>query len=209
MAVKLKISAPQLGVTDSVLSGLGKNSSRAQADALNRTLAGMRTDATRLMVKQSGVKRPEIFRSFTLIKANGRDASPSAAVVIKGRPIPLLKYGARPATPMTGRTRGGVRVRLHGERIRFAHMFVSTMSSGHTGVFSRSRTELMKSQTGKGGQTVRKNRPAIDEEYRSSVPQMADRDDIKDVVMEKALVRFDQRFRQQTRRFLDKSGGKK
>lgn len=199
MAVKLGISADKLGASDEILKKLGENSSKAQADALNRTLAGMRTDATRLIVKQSGLKRPEVFKSFSLIKASGKSAAPKAVVNISGSPVPVYKFAARPAAPMTGKTRGGVSYRVGESRIKFQHAFVAKMHSGHIGVFGRSNDRFMQKN---------KNRNAIDEQFGPSVPQFAGRETVENPVMDKAAERFSKRFDQQVNRFLKSKGVK-
>lgn len=199
MVVKLDIKAEKLGVSDDLLKRLGENSSKAQADALNRTLAGMRTDATRIIVKQSGLKRPEVFKAFTLIKASSRSSSPAAAVKIVGAPVPRFRYGARPTSPMTGKTRSGVSFRVDAARVKFRHAFVAKMQSGHVGVFERSNDTFM---------AKNKNRPAIDEQFGPSIPQLAGREEVENPVMDNAGVRFRKRFDQQVNRFLKSKGVK-
>lgn len=53
-----------------------------------------------------------------------------AALTAKGRPIPLIDYGARQTT-------NGVTVRVKNGRKTLKHAFVATMASGRAGVFER------------------------------------------------------------------------
>lgn len=191
--MRCSITAERLGISNSVLKDLGKNSSKAQANALNRTIAGMRTDATRLIVPQSGLKRPQVFKSFTLIKASPRSASPSAQVIIRGAPVPIYQFSAKPTAPMTGKTRGGVSFRVGSGRAVYRHAFVGKMVSGHVGVFQRTSGRFM---------TSNPNRQAIGEMFGPSVPQFAGKETVEPVVLEKAQARFDTNFQQQVRRFL-------
>lgn len=197
--MRIDITAEKLGVSVAVLKELGKNSSKAQAAALNRTLAGMRTDATRLITAQTGLKRAPVFKSFSFIKAGAQSASPSAAVVIKGSPLPAYLFAPKPGRVMSGKTRGGVSFLQNGSRTVFRHAFVALMPSGHTGVFQRSPDRMMKK---------RENRPAIEEVFEPSVPQIAARETVEPEVLEKAKIRFETNFQQQINRFLQSKGVK-
>ncbi|WP_141677442.1 hypothetical protein, partial [Gilliamella sp. wkB72] len=68
--ITMKIDAGQSRISSSVLKKLGKNTDKVLADATNRALSGMRTDGTKLIVKESGILRKNVFSAFTIIKAS-------------------------------------------------------------------------------------------------------------------------------------------
>ncbi|MDQ7104205.1 phage tail protein [Serratia sp. MF2] len=193
--IKLKIDAKKLGVSDKILNKLGENADKVQIDALNRTITGMRTDGTRLIVKESGLKRPIVFKSFRLYQANKKQDALGASVVISGKTIPLYQFAPKPSSPMTGRTKGGVRIRVGKSKIQFKHAFIGKMPSNHIGMFQRQISKKNK-----------KGREPIIEMFGPSMPQIAHREEIENEVMKKAEERFNKRFDQQADRFLKKQG---
>lgn len=172
------------------LRQLGPYSDKVLKDSYSRAANGMRTDATRLIVKTSGLKRAFVFKSFSLIKSSNQ-----ARVFIKGRPIPLYLYGVNPKGVMKGRTKGGVSVKFDGKRERFRHAFITQFKSGHIGIFERQRG--VRTSTGK---------IAIKEFFHLSVPQYAGRNEISEPVMQNANERFMKRFQQQADRYFRKMG---
>src|SRR5262249_21377642 len=58
----------------------------------------------------------------------------AAIVRAKGRPIPLIEYGARPNEP---NVRLPVSVQVKGARKIIKHAFIAIMPGGHKGVFVR------------------------------------------------------------------------
>ncbi|MBK5073230.1 phage tail protein [Budviciaceae bacterium CWB-B4] len=193
--IRMRVDAGQMGISSRLLRQLGPNADKALADASNRTAAGMRTDATRLIVKDSGLKRPVIFTAFRIVKASGKVGGSSAQVIIDGSPLPLFLNAPKPSKPMTGKTKGGVTVKLGARRVNFQHAFIAQMASGRVGIFER--------QVGVRGDSGREK---IRELYGPSVPQLAERDHITEEVNQKARERFNQRFNQQADRHLRRMG---
>jgi hypothetical protein len=126
---------------------------------LNKVAAQVKTAAAREM-RSAGynLKVSDIKKSLTTIQATS--GSLTARVVASGRPVPLIKYGAR----MTSR---GVSVDvLHGRKL-IAGAFIATMPSGHTGVYVRVGNERKK--VSKNGRATWSNLP-IKELFGPSVP---------------------------------------
>ena len=101
----------------------------AAVRTLNKIAAQVKTAAAREM-RSAGynLKVSDIKKSLTTYKAT--PGSLTARVVASGRPVPLIKYGAR----QTGK---GVSVDvLHGRKV-ITGAFIATMPSGHTGVYVR------------------------------------------------------------------------
>lgn len=195
--ISMKIDAGQSKISKTVLKQLGKNTDKVLADATNRALAGMRTDGTKLIVKESGIVRKKVFSSFTIIKASPSGAFQNARVDISGNPIGLAKFKHKPKKLMTGKTRGGVNVSIGQKSIKFKHAFVAVMSNGHVGIFERQR-----------GQKTKSGREKLQELFGPAIPQFAGRRHITKIVQENAQERFIKRFEQQSQRWLKQSGVK-
>lgn len=196
--ITMKIDAGQSRISSSVLKQLGKNTDKALADATNRALAGMRTDGTKLIVKESGMIRKKVFSSFTVIKAGSSGQTHNARVEITGSPIGLAKFKykfKKPKKSKKGMHPGSLSVILGQKTITFHHAFVATMRSGHVGIFERQRGVLTSS-----------GREKLQELFGPSIPQFAGRKRIADTVQSKAQERFSARFNQQMERWLNKTG---
>ena len=188
--IEMNVNTAQEALTKKQLKELGANAKKALADANNRAAAGMRTDGTRLIVKNSGLKRPLVFPAFKIIKASPKVENPQAKLLIKGPVIPLINNASRSAKPAKGKKKGGITVNLGKSKETFKNAFIAKMPSGHIGIFERQRGKLNS-----------KGREAIKELFGPSVPQIADREEIVSEVSEKAQERFLKRFEQQFNRF--------
>lgn len=196
--ITMKIDAGQSRISSSVLKKLGKNTDKVLADATNRALAGMRTDGTKLIVKESGIVRKKVFSAFTIIKASSSGQTHNARVEITGSPIGLAKFKykfKKPKKSKKGEHSGSLSVILGQKTITFHHAFVATMKSGHVGIFERQRGVLTSS-----------GREKLQELFGPSIPQFAGRKHIADTVQSKAQERFSARFNQQMERWLNKTG---
>lgn len=194
--ISMKIDIGREKISRKILNQLGDKSVRASVDATNRALAGMRTDGTKLIVRESGLVRKTVFSAFTIIKSSA-NGSQNGRVDIVGNPIGLVKYKHTPKKTMGGRTRGGVRVSIGQKSIQFRHAFVAVMPNGHVGIFERQRG--IKTSSGK---------IKIQEFFGPSIPQLAARPHIVQFVQEHAQERYMTRFTQQMDRWLKQSGAK-
>lgn len=187
----MKIDIGREKISRKILNQLGDKSVRASVDATNRALVGMRTDGTKLIVRESGLVRKTVFSAFTIIKSSA-NGSQNGRVDIVGNPIGLVKYKHTPK-----KTSGGVRVSIGQKSIQFRHAFVAVMPNGHVGIFERQRG--IKTSSGK---------IKIQEFFGPSIPQLAARRHIVQFVQEHAQERYVTRFTQQLDRWLKQSGAK-
>lgn len=183
--------------TQRLIKDLGKDAPKVMADSQNRAVAGVRTDGTRLIKKESGIERKKIFDSFSVIKASPKSSTPAAKVIVSGRPVALGKYSHKPKRTMGGKTKNGVRINVAGKEVHFRHAFVAKMPTGHIGIFERVR-----------GNKTRSGKEQLKEFFGPSIPQLAGRKNIEKVITEKAQERFNKRFTQQAERYLKKKGAK-
>ncbi len=111
------------------LDALGADAPRAVVRALNRTAASVQTQAVRALATEVGLKQTEVRKAMAVRQAT-RDR-PTAAVIVTGKRIPLLAFGARA-------TRKGITYRIGtGGRKLVPSGFLATMRSGHRGAFKR------------------------------------------------------------------------
>lgn len=198
--ISMKIDAGQHKISSSILKKLGDKSDKVLADATNRALVGMRTDATKLIVAESGIARKKIFSAFTVIKISRSGDFNNGRVEITGRPTGLSKFKHKfKKTKKTTRgfSPGSLSVNIGKKSIVFRHAFVATMKSGHIGIFERQR-----------GVKTSSGREKLNELFGPSIPQFAGRKHISDTVQKMAQKRFETRFNQQTERWLKKTGAK-
>lgn len=193
--ISINIDAGQNKISTLILKKLGNKTDRVLADSTNRALQGMRTDGTKLIVSDSGIVRKRVFSAFKIIKSGPN--SPTGRVDIFGRPIGLVNFKHTPKNQMTGKTKGGVRVKLGQKTVIFKHAFVAEMRSGHVGIFERQR-----------GIKTRTGREKLQELFGPSIPQFAGRQHITQTVQKNATARFLKRFEQQSQRWLKQSGAK-
>ena len=97
--------------------------------AINKVATSGRASASKEIRSTGyGIKAAAVKKAISISKATKADLN--AIVRAKGRPIPLIAYGAR-------KTQAGVSVNvLHGRKI-IRGAFIATMPSGHRGVFVR------------------------------------------------------------------------
>jgi hypothetical protein len=136
-----------------------KVKTKAIVRALNRTADQAKVHAAR-QIRDAGYKLPvgQIKAGIRVVKASA--AQQTAALVCKGRPIPLINFSAR-------ETAKGVSVSVKGGRKTILGAFVATMPTGHRGVFQRVGSSHKR--TVKGGKVVWSGLP-IKELYGPSLP---------------------------------------
>lgn len=171
--------------------------------AMNRALAGVRTDAVRAVREVYNVKADPVRKSFTLHKA-GQGGSAhggmhggrlSASAVSHGRRISLMEFGPRPQT--SGRKRMpkvGASVMIQkGVRKTISGAFVGTSTKGKRRLYIRHK----------------KNRLPIRPLYGPSVPQMIGamgHPDIYSTIRKNAEARYEKNFEHEMNRLLEKLG---
>jgi hypothetical protein len=105
---------------------------RALRKAGSTALRDMKSEASKRIHQHKRIKARYITRALTLRRASGSDiAGMEWAVDVSGAPVPLIAYPAR-------QMRKGVSVEVNrGKRTLVKGAFISTMASGHRGVFRR------------------------------------------------------------------------
>lgn len=136
--------------------------------SLNKTLNGVKTDASAEIRKELNVKKETVDSTFRLQKATASRLS--ASIESTGRPLPLSKFLG------TKQTKKGVSVKVKKDRSRkvIPHAFMATMKSGHVGVFWR----------------VGKERLPISQRFSSRVPDVFSNESVMNIVLKKANERL-------------------
>jgi hypothetical protein len=101
--------------------------------AMKRAATSARAEIVRLMVADLG---GGITAKYVRNEIKVRSDEKSASLEVEGFRIPLIQFKARGPEPSRGRGRG-VTYSLGGSRGRVASAFITTMPSGHRGVFQR------------------------------------------------------------------------
>ncbi len=110
----------------------------AAAAAINRTARTVRTRTGRDIADAAGLKVGTVKRRIALSKRATKQ-SLFAVLRIKGRPLNLIHYKARPSTPdVWQRQRRGVLASPYGKRRRFLGAFVARMPNGSVLVVKQS-----------------------------------------------------------------------
>lgn len=111
-----------------MLKDLGRKMPRVAAKTLNKGAVSVRSVAVKEIAGATGIKQKAI-RTNTYIQRATRSRLVSA-VVAKGKAIPLIHSGAR-------QTKKGVTAKTGRGRRLYKSAFITTMPSGHKGVFRR------------------------------------------------------------------------
>ena len=146
---------------------------RAATRAINRTLTTVRADAARTVARDiGGVPVGQVRKAMEIVKARFRALH--GRVLITGRRIPLIALRASGPEPSRGMGRG-VSYSLGG-RHRIRSAFITTLKSGHRGVFKRVLPSARRSPGAWGP-----NLPII-ELHGPSIPRVAGKRTILDAL---------------------------
>lgn len=118
------------------LRGIRNAGPRVLASAINDTARRARTKVVREIASRSGVKQKTVRQDIDAIPATWTRLA--AKLVMVGKRIPLVEFGAKGRIPSRGRP-GGVTYRIG--RGRAPDAFMAVMRSGHKGAFARVRGE--------------------------------------------------------------------
>lgn len=116
------------------LQALETRAPHAVARAINRSTTTVRATAAREISADMGLRVGAVREQLVVSPATA--ANPVATITASGRRIPLIEFGARGPEPSRGRGRG-VTYRFPRGRGRIPTAFITTMRSGHRGVFRR------------------------------------------------------------------------
>lgn len=100
--------------------------------AINHTLGVAKTAANKEIRNEYKIRAKDIRPALSIRRAKrGKNTwEIEGALVATGRPLGLIRFGAR-------QTKKGVSVNVLGQRKVVAKAFIATMKSGHSGVFGR------------------------------------------------------------------------
>lgn len=182
--IDLDVSAAKIAEANILLSHVKNGAPIAINAALNRTIDGVRTDATRAVTATYDIKSKDVRDAMKIKKSTV--STLEAGVSATGGPIPLMKFKVKPGNPETGMPLRASTKRSSGKDIPSA--FVTTMRNGHTGVFRR----------------VGDSRYPIKELYGPSVAQMLGEQNVQQGITDKASERFVERLDHEIGRVMDK-----
>jgi Prophage minor tail protein Z (GPZ) len=155
VTVRVEIDpAPVLAILNSLSSPAFE---QVTALALNDTAKNAQVQAASQVAPLMGLPSRDVKAALTIEPA--RPEHLEAAVVARGRPIPMIRFKPR-------ESRSGVHVRIGGDVETYRRAFIATVRHGHRGVFER----------------VGKARLPIRELYGPSVPGMFARTDVLPVI---------------------------
>lgn len=101
---------------------------KVMSRGLNRTATSARTEISRSLAKRIGLKIKDVRNKLVLQRASY--SRWRSAVKIGGKKFGLIKFGAR-------QTKKGVTYKWKRRRVLIRHAFITTMPTGHRGVFMR------------------------------------------------------------------------
>ena len=129
-AFLIKIDESDLQRVTDMLGGIKGLSERVTVRALNKTLTGVKTDASAEIRTVVTAKKAAVDETFKIQKAS--TGNMTAMISSTGKPLALIDYSAR-------QTQKGVSVQVRKDRSRkiVQSAFITTMKSGHNGVFWR------------------------------------------------------------------------
>lgn len=130
-AFTIKINQADMDNVKRMLADVKGAGARVTARAVNKTLAGVKTDASSEIRKYLNAKKETVDKTFKI--KNASEASPLAFIASTGKQIPLIGLIG------SAQRKAGVsvKVRKDGKRTVVPGTFIASMKSGHQGVFWR------------------------------------------------------------------------
>jgi len=138
----IQIDQHDLRKIEEMFSDIGKSPAKVFVRSLNKTLTGVKTDASTAIRGVVTAKKADVDKTFSISKASEKTLS--ASITCTGKRLPLYTYSAR-------QTKKGVSVQVKraNPRTVVPHAFVAKMKSRHVGVWVRDYVPR-----GKSGRTV-------------------------------------------------------
>jgi hypothetical protein len=118
----------KLKMLERQLKGIPRALPKVMSRSLNRTATQARTQTSRELAGRVGLRIKDVRDRVILQRASYRNWR--SALTISRRRIPVYRLAAR-------QTRKGVTYKKERKRVLIRHAFITTMPSGHTGVFRR------------------------------------------------------------------------
>ncbi|SEM79033.1 Prophage minor tail protein Z (GPZ) [Syntrophus gentianae] len=169
-----------------LLSGMKNIGERVLSRSLNKTITGVKTDASTEIRQELNAKKAAVDETFTLNKATIKKLS--ASIVSTGKPLALIDFVG------TRQTNKGVSVLVKktGARKIITGAFITTLKEGHKGVFWRNwhGVKRTKSTKIKYGALPKTYRLPMSERFGPRVPDILGNDSVMGTVLKKASDRL-------------------
>jgi hypothetical protein len=165
----IQIDQNDMRKVEEMLSDIQKAPAKVTTRALNKTLTGVRTDASSAIREVITASKSAVDGTFRIQKASENRVE--AWISSTGKRLPLSAYSVR-------QTKKGVSV--HVKRVNprkvIPGTFIATMKSGHTGVFERgARKPMMATWHGQTGQQPKRpnmNYGRLPKKYRLPIQEL-------------------------------------
>jgi len=181
--IKIFIHPADRAKIQDMFSGMKTIGEKVLSRSLNKTLTGVRTDASTEIRKVLNAKQAAVNETFSLNKATTKKMT--ASIVSTGKPLGLIDF-----VGTTQKLKGvSVLVTKGGKRKIIPGTFIATMKSGHKGVFWRDWHGMKKPKNAriKYGALPRQYRLPISERFAPRVPDyLGDKGPIMERVLTKA-----------------------
>lgn len=196
------------------VSKIPKGTTTAFKRALNRTVVGMKTDASKEMIENYTIKKKDLSKTLKAHKANNSNLS--AMLSSQGRPIRLIKFKHRKNRKpgKVGKTSAFAQVKKlsSGGLIKKAtsKAFVATVPYGKdnenttTGIFVRTAVK----QKRKKGRYKDKITENIEQLYGPGDVQMLSEKSVKATIEKKAIERFNENLEHEINYLLEEADKK-
>ncbi len=184
--IRISIDPIDQAKVRSLFSGMKTIGEKVLSRSLNKTLSGVKTDASAEIRKELNAKKSAVDETFSLNKATIKKLS--ASIVSTGKPLALIDFTATRQT-----TKGvSVLVKKSGSRKIIPGAFITTLKEGHKGVFWRNWHGAKKPKNSKirYGALPEKYRLPMSERFGPRVPDILGNDSVMGTVLKKASDRL-------------------
>jgi len=154
MAKEFVFTVDDTAVLDA-LAGIKNGRARALTRAINRTLITVRAEAARAVAQDTGLKVTAVKKAMKI--ANATFSTLTGGVLVTGKRIPLIEFGAKGPRPSRGRRGSAVTASTGPGRSRQSYpgAFIATVKAGtrgeiHEGIFVRRLPSLRRSVGSRG-----------------------------------------------------------
>jgi len=190
----IKINEGDLQRVQNMLDDFVGIPDRVTVRALNKTLTGVRTDASAAIREIITAKKAAVDETFKLEKASTGNLR--AAISSIGKPLALIDYSSR-------QTAKGVSVQVRKDRSRkvVSAAFIAKMNSSHQGVFWREyhgSSKKPKNADLTYGQLPRSYRLKIKERFGPRVPDIMGNEPVMKTILAQAEKRLHDNLEHET-----------
>jgi hypothetical protein len=182
--MEIKINPADLAAVKRMLGGMKDAAPKVLSRALNKTLTGVKTDASTEIRAIITAPKASVDKTFRVVNATPTNLS--ALFESKGRPLPLIDFGARQTTKGVS-----VQVKRASARSVIAGAFIGTLKSGHKGVFWRQwHGDKRPKKPLAYGTLPKKFRLPIEQRFGPRIPDILSNQPVMATVLKKAEERL-------------------